>query len=111
MVLIKDWKKKTNVQKSVGVLFGGWCQDSRRPKIYEPPTIATPYPYARSIPTIAFWKRIDIYTSRPFQREGDLRLSAPAIQKDGGIVICIHPATGDSKKTLVGIPSIDLILT
>ena len=73
-----------------------------------PPTFghdATP-PYARSIPMIAFWKRIDAYTSRLSQRGSDLRFSA--------LVIETSPFTfarqrGDKKP--VGIPSIDLILT
>jgi len=57
-----------------------------------PPTFgrdATP-PYARSIPMIAFWKRIDAYTSRLSRRGGDLRFSAPAI---GDIAIYIRAAT------------------
>lgn len=59
---------------------------------------------------IAFWKRIDIYTSRLSEREGDLRFSAPAIQKDGEASSFAFARQRDGKKP-VGIPSIDLILT
>lgn len=90
---MKNWKRPS-CKSPVEVLLADSIDGKAENLWTARPTFrrhATP-PYARSIPMIAFWKRIDAYTSRLSHRGGggDLRFSAPAI---GPSPICIRAAT------------------